>query len=601
MWMMNKDVIRALGAWIACWAHKKDWRVCALKNCLHTRIKKATKAEILMFAKAKRGSAILQEFATLTMVQLIEKVASSKVDIESIHHNLTLEEMMRLKVFKIDEKDKALNLVWKIDRLMREDTTRLDHMNIWDGKMLMNVDMYMDQMELMQDEKDKLAQHDDGVKKTRAMSIDLSPGGISKENQLMNVTSERMMDTWAWGYILEITQSSDHPPATLQAVKVKLLLQDFAIAMVHVVDVINHIEKWQSGLVSGKGNDPQWYEFEFTECDEEGNIQPVYVEWMDGYAVHISVSDRGIKDDSVDPCKVSCFLDHRPQRQLNPQMLVRSGSCNGTWHFTPAPRSIELQVVLRVDEGFGKEKDEIAEEKETPTSYQKGVELVQSANRRVEELLRRIRKGERIDEKELETSRIELRRLALGSCDEPLEERLTYIPSKKLLMEAAMHTTCAYHPKMREFWMLDWEIDLHFLICDLDGKAKREVQFTSADNLKVFAFCFDETGDMFIANNQQSFYRYVPADSEFCTTYLRMWKTVLVDFEHGSWHNASGVCSYEDTIFGIFMYGPIVQISKSAGSVMRVINLRFEVKNIEQVMSWRLFSVRICVFFSADA
>jgi len=142
-------------------------------------------------------------------------------------------------------------------------------------------------------------------------------------------------------------------------------------------------------------------------------------------------------------------------------------------------------VVLRVDEGFGKEKDEIVEEKETPTSYQKGVELVQSANRRVEELLRRIRKGERIDEKELETSRIELRRLALGSCDEPLEERLTYIPSKKLLMEAAMHTTCAYHPKMREFWMLDWEIDLHFLICDLDGKAKREVQFTSADNLKV--------------------------------------------------------------------------------------------------------------------
>ena len=588
MWLMNKDIIRALGAWIACWAHKKDWRVCNLRNCLHTCIKKATKSEILMFAKAKRGSAILHEFATLTMFQLYEKVASSKVDIEAIHQHLTLEELMRLKVFKIDQKDKAMKLVWKIDRLMREDTTRLDHLNIWDGKMLLNVDIFMDAMEELQAEKDKLAGHDDGVKKTRAMNVDLSPGGISKESQLMNVSNERMMDTWAWGYILEITQSEDHPPAKLQSVKAKLVVQEYAIAMVHIVDVINHTEMWQSEIKSGMGADAQWYEFEFSEQDEEGNILPMFVEWQDGYAVHVSVSDRGHKDDSVDPCKISYFLDHRTQRQLNPQMLAKPGSCNGKWHFTPGSRSVEIQVVLRVDQDFGKDKEELVEEKETPTSYQQGVELVQNANRRVEEFLRRIRKGDKVDEAELEASRIELRRLALGQCDESFEERLTYIASKKLLLEAPMHTTCAYHPRMREYWMLDWEIDLNFICCDLQGRVKRDVALVSSDNLKVFAFCFDEEGDMFIANNQHTFYRYIPADSDKCSTYLRMWKTELFDPEHNAWQNASGVACHEDTVFGIFKYGPILQMSKAAGSIMRVINLQFEVTNIEQVIPRRV-------------
>lgn len=111
MWIMNKDIIRALGAWVAVWAHKKDWRVCALKNCLHTRIKKSNRTEILLFAKAKRGGALLHEFATLTLWQLIEQIAASKIDIESVHQHLTIEELLKQGVFKINEKDKALNLV----------------------------------------------------------------------------------------------------------------------------------------------------------------------------------------------------------------------------------------------------------------------------------------------------------------------------------------------------------------------------------------------------------------------------------------------------------------------------------------------------------
>jgi hypothetical protein len=111
MWIMNKDIIRALGAWIAVWAHSKDWRVCALQKCLHTRIKKSNKTEILLFAKAKRGGALLHEFATLTLWKLVEQLAASKIDIEAVHKYLPIEELLKQGVFKINEKDKALNLV----------------------------------------------------------------------------------------------------------------------------------------------------------------------------------------------------------------------------------------------------------------------------------------------------------------------------------------------------------------------------------------------------------------------------------------------------------------------------------------------------------
>lgn len=585
MWIMNKDIIRAFGAWVACWAHKKDWRVCALKNCLHTRIKRASREEILMFAKAKRGVALLREFASLTVHHLNEWIASSKVDIESIHHNLTLEELMRQEVFKIDEKDKAMQLVWKIDRLMREDTTRLDHLAIWDGKMLLQVDIFMDDLEALQAEKDKENGVNDPASEIRVLNVDLSPVGITKQSAQMNISSERMVDTWAWGYILDISQGKQNAPAKLQAVKAKLVVQEYGIAMVHVVDVINQTEKFVSELKPGLGPDEQWYDFEFGEYDEEGNYQQVLVEWEDGFAVVVSISDRGSKDDSQTPCRFVYFLDHRPTRAINPQVKVRPGSFNGKWHFTPASRSAELQVLLRVDASFGRDAEKEEQEQPTPTSYQKGVEKVQAAHRRVEDLLRKKRKKEKYDPKQLEEARIELRRLALGSCDEMFEDRLGNIPSMKLLIDAPTHSTCAYHPKMREFWMLDPNIQLNFIICGLDGRLKRDVTLMSIDNLKIFSFCFDDEGDMFIANNQHTFYRYIPADGELCATYLRMWKVDLFDpvYPHNSWHNASGITADYNSIYGIFKLGPILQMSKAAGSVMRIIRLQFEVSNIEQV------------------
>jgi hypothetical protein len=243
--------------------------------------------------------------------------------------------------------------VWKIDRLMREDTNRLDQMSIWDGKMLMSVDIYMDDAEELQAAKDKLNSPQQGAKTVRPLKMDLSPVGLSKQVQQMNIAGERMMDTWAWGYILDVDPGKDAPPAKLQAVKANLIVQDYGIAMAHVVDVYNQTEFWQSEMKNGLGPDPQWYEFEFGEHDEEGNYQQVFLEWKDGYAVIVSISDRGNKDESANPCRYLYYLDHRSMRQINPQVSVRPGSFNGKWSFTPGSRSIEMQVVLRVDEDFG--------------------------------------------------------------------------------------------------------------------------------------------------------------------------------------------------------------------------------------------------------
>lgn len=585
MWILNKDLIRAWGAWVANWAHKKDWRVCALKNCLHTRVKKASKEEIYIFAKSKRGVALFQDFASLTVFQLMEYVASSKVDIEAIHNYLTLEELLRLQVFKLDEKDKALKLVWKIDRLMREDTTRLDALLLWDGKMLVQVDMFMDEEEEYNDEKKKKAGNDDVQSEIKSLCMDLSPGGMTRQSQQMNASGERMTDTWAWAYILQISQKKEEKPVKLQGVKVKLVLQDFGIACVHVVNTIDQIEVWQSVLVHGKGPEENWYEFEFGEHDEEGNFHcPIFIDWENKYAIAVSISERGGKDDTDAACKIVYFLDHRPLRETNPQMTVRPGSFNGRWGFTPSSRNIEMQVVLKVPEEFGRDLDESQEEEPSPDSYQRGIEAVQDAHRKVEELLKNERNG-KVDAVALEAARIELRRLTLSWCNEMFEDRLTYIASKKLMLEAPTHSTCAYHSKMREFWMLDSVNELSFLICDVDGSFKRGAQLTSNDNLKVFAFCFDEGGDMYIANNQNTFYRYIPADGDLCATYLRLWKANVYEPEvfNSSWKNASGVSCGNGMLFGIFKYGPIVQLSIAAGSIIRIIPLQFEVSNIEQV------------------
>ena len=236
---------------------------------------------------------------------------------------------------------------------MREDTNRLDRLSIWDGKMLMSVNIYMDEMEELQAAKDKMDSTDDGVKVIRALNIDLSPAGLSKQPVQMNIAGERMMDTWAWGYVLDIDEGKDNPPAKLQAVRANLIVQDYGVAMAHVVDVQNQTEVCQSETKNGNGPDPQWYEFEFGEYDEEGNYQQLFVEWKVGFAVIVSISDRGNKDESANPCRYLYYLDHRSTRQINPQVSVRPGSFNGKWSFTPGSRSIELQVVLRVDEDFG--------------------------------------------------------------------------------------------------------------------------------------------------------------------------------------------------------------------------------------------------------
>ena len=150
----------------------------------------------------------------------------------------------------------------------------------------------------------------------------------------------------------------------------------------------------------------------------------------------------------------------------------------------------------------GKDPDDIVEEVPIPTEHEREVELIQAAQRKVEETLRKIRKGSKVDSKQLEEDRIALRRVALNSSDDFFEDRLGYMTTKKLSLEAPTHTTCAFHSRLQEYWMLDANAELNFLVCDLDGRIKRDVRLTSSDNLKIFSFCFDNDGDLFIANNQ---------------------------------------------------------------------------------------------------
>jgi hypothetical protein len=59
--MSHRELIRGLGAWIAVWAHNKDWRTAVLTGCLNTTGKKPTQLEIELFVKSKRGRSLINE------------------------------------------------------------------------------------------------------------------------------------------------------------------------------------------------------------------------------------------------------------------------------------------------------------------------------------------------------------------------------------------------------------------------------------------------------------------------------------------------------------------------------------------------------------
>jgi len=82
-----------------------------------------------------------------------------------------------------------------------------------------------------------------------------------------------------------------------------------------------------------------------------------------------------------------------------------------------------------------------------------------------------------------------------------------------------------------------------------------------------------------------------------------MWKVELFEPGHNTWKNASGVATHDEFLFGMFRFGPILQLSKAAGSIVRKIELQFQVVNVEQVslLLWLplcdtcLRAMRVCV------
>ena len=116
MWLVKRDVIRALGAWIACWAHTKDWRVCALEGCLQSRAKRYTASEVKSFINSARGAALLHEFSEASAQDLSEKVISSRIDLEALHEHLTVDALTAARIFPSEDQDRAQALIWKLGR-----------------------------------------------------------------------------------------------------------------------------------------------------------------------------------------------------------------------------------------------------------------------------------------------------------------------------------------------------------------------------------------------------------------------------------------------------------------------------------------------------
>eukprot|EP00960_Hanusia_phi_P037137 752753-Hanusia_phi.AAC.4 len=146
MWLVKKDVIRALGAWIACWAHAKDWRVCALEGCLQSRAKRYTASEIASFMTSARGAALLHELSDASPQELPEKVISSRIDLEALHDNLSVDRLIAAQIFS--SPGRSLSLVMtRRRRLMLNDTSRLDTLEIWNSRMLLAIDIYEDELD----------------------------------------------------------------------------------------------------------------------------------------------------------------------------------------------------------------------------------------------------------------------------------------------------------------------------------------------------------------------------------------------------------------------------------------------------------------------
>jgi len=564
MWLVKKDVIRALGAWIACWAHAKDWRVCALEGCLQSRAKRYTASEVKSFINSARGAALLHEFSEASAQDLSEKVISSRIDLEALHEHLTVDALTAARIFPSEDQDRAQALIWKLGRLMLNDTSRLDTLEIWNSRMLLSIDIFEDELDNTVIRASNTKQQTNKNTTFTFFNIDMVGSLQDKESRPLRANGERLLQEWAWGYALNVSKT-----AQVSSVKVLLKLREGNFALVHIFDYEKNEMIIESNLVKGEGETSKWYHFQFMSVDMDGNERREIIQWQNTWVIVASISDRGEQQSASSSNLFYYKEDHHSSRVINSAIIATAGCTSGEWNFNPAPRNIEMQIEFRAAEDF-EDEDDGDDDGVDDSNRDFAFEAVKEAEAQLQKLMQEHPEEDSSQEVKEEMDRLHkmIRQYSLDRCVEPFESRVGWITNRRLLFEIPCEVACSYNFIMKEFWFVNPDLNLHFFICDEDGRHRRDMQLVSVEPFKVFSFSFDREGNLFLANNNRSFVRYRPTEMHKSDFFYRAWKVEM------QWSPASSICCSEERVFCMFMRGPVVEISKGSGSLLRIFRVK---------------------------
>mmetsp|Transcript_33543 Transcript_33543/g.79168 ORF Transcript_33543/g.79168 Transcript_33543/m.79168 type:complete len:939 (-) Transcript_33543:674-3490(-) len=579
IWLMNRETVRAWGAWLAVWAHGKDWRIFSLKGALTSRLKKATRFELETMLKSKRGKTLMRDLADMPMEEMLDRIIVTKVDMEALM-SLTVDEYMLHKVFRSEDRDRAERLVWKMGRLMVEDTSRLDKLHIWKGSLLVNVEVYKDDLALRgargradptgaetraEAKEEEIEEEERDELETRMLQVDAHPSAaVESAWQTMMAGTESLLTNWGWGYILHLTKL----PALLHGISSRLILQDTCIAFGYLVHVDQNKCIKMSEIVKGRSSEIEWYQFDFGDY-------PL----SHGLALVIAMSDRGQQLAASASNRFCYTLDHHSNRAICRSMTVDPGSFDGRWNFTPAARCISMELQLVVDGTFdaeeqpekGKRRDKLKDGADAGTAEEK----VDDENEHIMTLVEALNdmradrdEGRPVNLKQMDDLHVQLRKRVLDNTGEVLEPSLGYLDDRRLWLDIAVDCPCCFNPLMNEFWVLDSEKLGNFLICDVEGTFVREYELMTSTHLRVYFMSFDSIGDLFLATDNSTVMHFHPTKPLLSDHFFKLWHVTVP-----GGRSPVSVTTNAEEVFCLFLKGPLVTLAKQTGVVQRTIHV----------------------------
>lgn len=602
--------MRAFGAWIALWAHAKDWRIAIQTGCLKPEAKKPTNLEMELFVKSARGGVLIHEMLETGVMELPEFIVANGVSLAGLL-SMTGNDLLRCGVFAPAERDMAGKFFEKIMILMQDDTRRLDTLTMWPGTALNGVDIYIldeddEAEEAVQPGQDKAGRKRKikGLKgETELQKVTLTPKGGASGESFMNANPSELAKDWGWGYVVKM----EPLPCILTQVRSKMVIKKDCFGFCKVISAANGEEIGASIPVKGMGDDAMWYDFYFGHADEEGNVSEEGV-WIPGnFRFYIVTTPPR---DALDSNKWVYVLDHQPLRKLNHFCIVSSASFDSRHKPSPASRSVPMEMVIRTKLGVNLDKDPEEIEKEL-RAREKAV-LVSVIDSDVVEEQEKVlgglwkereqlmwvepdeaKKGKmfaappqqrdykRLHELEVEEQRaIEIiRRQLLKHSSKPFEDGLEHMPNKRLAMHVPAATDAAFNFRMGEYWIMHNERinqGTLFHCCDMEGILRRDIAIPVID---VRSFSFDSNGDMFIADSQNHLMKYRPTNPSKSDFFARSWVQEIPNQKF-----LGGVCASDDFCFGLFMNGTIVKLSKASGSIIDTIIIDFRPSNASGII-----------------